>query len=170
MCKGSPHFVQLLGRLEDDQLVFPKHPYDLLLAAVSNKSIDAIRKWMLDIIDGIAFLHARGVTYRDFMPRNFLYGDPIVICDLECQLASSTCKAPELLAWDDPPDNAFTPATEIYGLGILLQLLCYANNPRSSYFHWPVLPPFDKIYDACTQTRHEDRPSLAQLKALLQEL
>ncbi|GBE81646.1 hypothetical protein SCP_0400170 [Sparassis crispa] len=168
MCKGSPHFVQLLGRLEDDRLVFPKHPYDLVFAAVSNKSIDAIRKWMLDIIDGIAFLHARGVTYRDFAPRNFLYGDPVITCDLECQLAS--CRAPELFAWDDPPDNAFTPATDIYGLGILLQLLCYANNPRSPYFHWPVLPPFDKIFEACTQTRPEDRPSLLQLKAWLQEL
>ncbi|KAL6301651.1 kinase-like domain-containing protein [Sparassis latifolia] len=170
MCKGSPQFVQLLGRLEDDQLVFPKYPHDLLLAAMSHKSIDAIRKWMLDIVEGIAFLHARGVTYRDFVLRNFLYGDPVVICDLECQLASRICKAPEVLAWDDPPDTVFAPASDIYGLGILLQLLCYANNPRSPYVHWPVLPPFDKIYEACTQTRLEDRPSLAQMKAWLPEL
>jgi len=167
-CRGHPYIVQLLGRTDDEKLVFPRYGSDLLRQSVRNTSIMAIRDWMLDVIEALTFLHSIGYTHRDLAPRNVLHGKPVVLCDLECDFTSH--RAPELLIYDQPPEELFTPATDIYGLGMLLQRLIYANNPRTPYIHWPVLPPFDKIYEACTQERPEDRPSLAQVKSWLQAI
>lgn len=162
-CQGSPYIVQLLGRTLDDKLVFPKYRYDLFMASIIHRSVVDIRKWMIDIVDGITYLHSLGLTYRDLLPRNFLYGKSIVICDLECNLASRICAAPELHTFEGIPESAFTPATDVYGIGVLLQHLC-------PYIDWLVPPPFDKIYEACTQRRPEDRPTLAQIRAWLEEV
>lgn len=80
---------------------------------------------MVDIIDGLTYLHSLGVTHRDIVPRNFLNNDagPVIVCDLECHLA--TYKAPELtVMWPNyTPDSAFTPESDVYALGWCLKLL-----------------------------------------------
>lgn len=67
-CRGSRHIVQLLGRTEEGNLVFPKFKRNLLFAAGCNSDqgrIQNIKRWMLDVIDGVAYLHSLGIVHRD---------------------------------------------------------------------------------------------------------
>jgi serine/threonine protein kinase len=84
-CRGSPHVVQLLGRTEEGALVFPKFERVFLSTVINNTDqgrIQNIKRWMLDIIDGVAYLHSLGIVHRDLTWRNILESDPLVICDL----------------------------------------------------------------------------------------
>ncbi|EMD38035.1 hypothetical protein CERSUDRAFT_113173 [Gelatoporia subvermispora B] len=169
-CRGSPHVVQLLGRTWDDRLVFPLHKKPFVAAARAGRSIANIRKWMLGIVDGLSAIHAAGHTYRDFRLDNLLDHDPVILIDLECTLATTVCMAPELAVKGVPADTDYNIATDMYGLGHLLQVICYSNNPRSRYIEWPVPPPFEKIFEACTQHDPKLRPALAQVRTMLEDI
>ncbi|EMD38038.1 hypothetical protein CERSUDRAFT_82272 [Gelatoporia subvermispora B] len=174
-CRGSPHIIELLGRTEDGRLVYPRYPEgNFLLTVYRNFSIANIKRWMLGIVDAIETIHAAGYTYRGFCTTDLLGDDPVVLTNLGCryakQMAPVRWMAPELLAKDNTEDADYTVATDIYGLGFILKLICHTNNPRSPYVDWPMIPPFDGIYDACTQANPADRPSLAEVKAMLEDI
>jgi serine/threonine protein kinase len=184
-CRGSPHIVQLLGRTEKtSRLVFEKHPHDLLVAATLNRGKDKvlnIKKWMLQIIDGVAFMHSLGLIHRDLIARNILIGksaaidnhpasdtfatNPVVLCDLQCRHAS--LKAPEVCR-----NGAFTPASDIYCLGYVLWQLCYYNNPidRFVLHDFPPPAPFDTVFKECMKDDPSQRPTLEKLKVMLVDL
>lgn len=185
-CRGSPHIVQILGRTEEKtpRLVFVKHPQDLLIAAILNRGkgkVQNIRKWMLQIIDGVAFMHSLGLIHRDLTARNILVGKPVVVndhpasdtfetslvvlCDLQCRHA--TLKAPEVCR-----NGVFTPASDIYCLGYVLWQLCYYNNPidRFVLHDFPPPAPFDTISKACMKDDPDQRPTLEKLRVMLADL
>ncbi|OCH92255.1 kinase-like protein [Obba rivulosa] len=176
-CRGSAHIAQLLGRTEDGRLVFPRYPDEVdnfMITAFRKRSIANIKQWMLGIIDAVRTIHTAGYTYRDFSSVNLLGNDPIILANLECtrayQMVYIRWMAPELLAKDIPDDSDYTTASDVYGLGTILKLICHANNPRSPYVNWPMIPPFDQIYDACTRTDPAERPLLAELTAMLEQI
>ena len=171
-CRGSPRIVQLLGRTEDGALVFPKFKRSFLVTALSNKDhgrIQNIRRWMLDIIDGVASLHSLGIVHRDLTLRNILDADPLVICDLQCLHATSHCRAFEI---DDGDYSKFSFASDVLALGTLLWECCFYNSPPSRHvlLDNPPPPPFREIFLACTQANPEDRPSLTQLRTMYEAM
>jgi hypothetical protein len=165
------------------RLVFEKHPRDLLVAATMNRGKNRvlnIKKWMLQIIDGVAFMHSLGLIHRDLIARNILIGksaaiddhaydtfatNPVVLCDLQCHHA--TLKAPEVCR-----NGAFTPASDIYCLGYVLWQLCYHNNPidRFVLHDFPPPAPFDTIFKECMKDDPSQRPTLEKLKVMLVDL
>ncbi|KAF8186287.1 kinase-like domain-containing protein [Pholiota molesta] len=169
-CKGSPRVVELLGRSEDGLLVFPKFARSFDSTVVSNKDqgrIQNIKRWMLDIIDGVAYLHALGIIHRDLTIRNILEAAPLVLCDLQCKYA--TYHPPELRPWDE---TQFSPASDVFALGGVLWEVCYFNNPPNHHVlqMTPPPPPFLDIFLACTRARAEERPSLAELRAMYEKV
>jgi serine/threonine protein kinase len=123
---------------------------------------------MLDIIDGVAYLHSLGIVHRDLTWRNILESDPLVICDLQCHNATGHCRAFEL---DNCDYSKFSFASDVFAFGALLWECSFYNNPHSR----DVLldnppPPFRDIFVACTQEKPEDRPTLAQLRAMYEAI
>ena len=54
-CRGSPYVVQLLGKTDDDCLVFPKAPSDLHLFSIRNPhliTIPVVKAFMLHLVEG----------------------------------------------------------------------------------------------------------------------
>jgi len=183
-CRGSPHIVQLLGRTEEEtpRLVFEKHPHDLLIEATLNRGkVLKIKEWMLQIVDGVAFMHSLGLIHRDLLARNILVGkpvvvddhlasnpvqaNPVVLCDLQCRHAS--LKAPEVCR-----NGVFTPASDVYCLGYVLWQLCYYNNPIDRFVLHDIPPPapFDTIFEECMKDDPDQRPTLDKLRAMLVDL
>ncbi|KIM42947.1 hypothetical protein M413DRAFT_392235 [Hebeloma cylindrosporum] len=171
-CRGSPRIVQLLGRSEDGDLVFPKFERNFFVASLFNTDkgrIQNIRRWMLDIIEGVASLHSLGIIHRDLTTRNILESDPLVICDLQCLHGTGHCRAFEI---DDGDYSKFSFASDVFSLGTVLWECCFYNNPpnRHVLLDNPPPPPFRDIFLACTQVNPEDRPTLAQLRAMYEAL
>ena len=120
---------------------------------------------MLDIIDGVAFLHSFGIVHRDLTIRNILESDPLVICDLQCLNATSHCRAFEI---DGGDYSKFSFASDVFALGALLWECRFYNFPQNRHvlLDNPPPPPFREIFLACTQAKPEDRPTLSQLRAM----
>lgn len=173
-CRGLPHVIQLVGKTADGQLVFPKMSRDLHLEFLRSRQRTAtqVKTWLLQMIDCVAEIHSRGVIHHDLNIRHFLVNDKdsdarhLVVSELEGRSSSATIRAPELYASED---NA-SPASDVYALGRCIWGLCYNNNPRNLFIQNSVPPPFDAAFAACTQSRPEDRPTLDELRKMVEAI
>ena len=171
-CRGSPHIVQLLGRSKEGWLIFPRFERDLFSASLTNLyrgRIQQIKGWMLDVIDGVAYLHSLGIVHRDLNRWNILVADHLVICDLQCVHANSLCRPYEV---DGGDYTRFSFASDVFALGTLLWECCFYDCPfsRRVLLDNPPPPPFHDIFLACTQVKPEDRPTLVQLRAMYEAI
>ncbi|KAJ7213875.1 kinase-like domain-containing protein [Mycena pura] len=175
-CGGSTHVVQLLGRTADNQLVFPRYKYDMFIFSLlhSNKiTIAFVKKLLLSLIDGLAYLHSQNIIHRDLTARNLLMSgnissaDPaVVIADLQC-FAASYSAAPELRIRDGTWDmSTFSFASDIYALGVCLREFILPCHHRSRMMGFDVPAPFKHIYDACRQELPQNRPGLPELRLM----
>ncbi|KAF9474081.1 kinase-like protein [Pholiota conissans] len=175
-CKGSKYIVQLIGRTEKGDLIFDKVDgclVDSVVTRNTNKTrIQTIKKWMLDIIDGLIYLHSMGIVHRDLVSRNIL--DPgldasLIICDLQCLNASALCSPYEL---DGGDYSRFSFASDVFGLGSLLWQCSFYNDPfdRHVMIGNPPPVPFRDIFLACTMENPDERPTLLELKAMYEAI
>lgn len=166
-CRGSPHIVQLLGKTLDSGLVFEKGTPALYHDFTS---VLFMKRALLQLVDGLAFLHSIGIVHRDLVMKNILVGEDrqIIIADLETTWNSYACRAPEL--WVDRPVH--TAASDIYSLGNLIWELTFRNQVRMLSFQYafPVPPPFADIYYACLSHDPVQRPTLAQLRKMVEAI
>jgi serine/threonine protein kinase len=165
---GSTQIVQLLGKdAISSHLVFPKHSQ---IFGHDFATTPLLKRSLLQIIDGLESLHSKDIIHRDLVWRNLLVGDQhqIILCDIESALSSAPCRPPEL--WVDNP--VYTPAADVFGLGNLMWDLTYSNQVRLLSFHYafPVPPPFDEVYFACLNPNPAERPTLAQVRSILEAI
>ncbi|KAF9519019.1 hypothetical protein BS47DRAFT_1379565 [Hydnum rufescens UP504] len=171
-CKGSPYVVQLLGKTQAGDLVFEKFPSDLFAFSLHNPQIvtvATIKQFMLHLIDAVADIHSRGIIHRDLVLRNLLYsGDiskPVVIADLQSHWGSGICAAPEVRDQKD-----FSTASDVYALSTCLMQFIVVVNPRHPFVEYPIPAPFDVIYKVCAQEEIHKRPSLAELRTMVEKI
>jgi hypothetical protein len=171
-CRGSPYVVQLLGKTDDNRLVFPKAPHDLHLFSIIRPhliTIPVVKAFMLHLVDGVAYLHSQGIVHRDLTLRNLLYSGnlqkPVVIADLQCRWATMHCSAPEVREYMN-----FTPASDVFAIGSCLREFVLCHNLRSPFTEYNIPPPFDTVYAACTRELAAERPTLPELREMLEEI
>lgn len=165
----SPHVLRLLGRSSSGDLVFPKlTPSQHLLGSYS--SLAVYKLWIGQLVDALECLHAAGVVHRDLGVKNFVFdkssGTPLlVVCDLEGRWGNRD--APEVSFDGGVDDSGWSPASDIYDTGNCIKNMVYANAPITHFVEWPVPEPLQTIVDACMQKKPEDRPTLAELRAMV---
>jgi serine/threonine protein kinase len=172
LCKGSPYVVQLLGRTQDGELVFEKFPSDLFIFSLHNPRIVTIanvKQFLLHLIDAVVDIHSRGIIHRDLVLRNLLYsGDiskPVIIADVQSHWGSGVCAAPEVR-----DQKNFSAASDVYAISTCLMQFIFAINPRHPFVEYAIPAPFNTIYRACAQAEIHKRPTLAELKRMVDEI
>ncbi len=59
---------------------------------------------------------------------------------------------------------------DIYDIGDCIKGMVYANGPITPFVEWPVPPPLQGIVDICQNQKPEDRPTLAALRVLVEDV
>ena len=67
-------------------------------------------------------------------------------------------------------DAGWTEKSDIYDLGGVIKGMIYGNVPITHSVEWPVPPPLDAVVEACTRQRPEDRLSLDELYATVEQI
>lgn len=171
-CPGtplSPHIVQLLGIDSKHRLLFKKMaPWRSLERRI--RSVTAYKRSILQIISGLEALHSIGIVHRDFRLENLLFDEEeqrVVICDLESRWGNRL--APELHGRYGVED-VWTAQTDIFDLGLCIRNLIYMKNLIFPTVELPLPAPFDKLVEACTRRKPEDRPSLNELRSMVEHI
>jgi len=145
-----PHIVPLLSAGEQDDLLWYTMPYiegESLRAAIERKKQFTPREVMRilhDVVDALAFAHARGVIHRDIKPANVLMqGSHALVTDFGVAKALSAAMpiggvtsagiaigtpaymAPEQLAGDANADHRM----DVYAVGLLAYELVTGVSP-----------------------------------------
>jgi hypothetical protein len=171
-CPGKPlseHLVQLCGRSRDGELVFKKllsRPF--VLPRFS--SVEVYKRWILDMIDALSCLHSLGIVHRDLRIENCLFtedGSSLVVCDLESRWGQRS--APEV-ASHGGLDSGWTTRSDVYDIGDCIKCMVYANAPITSQVEWPVPQPLQAIIDACMRQRADERPTLDELRVMVERI
>ena len=149
-----PHIVPLLSAGESGELLYYTMPYiegESLKAALARRGAFPVRdvvRVMYDVVDALAYAHARGVIHRDIKPGNILtLGSHAVVTDFGVAkalgaslphhslgatsagiaLGTPEYMAPEQLAADPAADHRM----DLYAVGLLAYELLRGQSPFS---------------------------------------
>ncbi|KAI1108493.1 kinase-like domain-containing protein [Nemania sp. NC0429] len=172
-CPGKPkthHLIRLLGKSQKGELAFEKLlPCQFVIQKFS--ALDDFKRWILDMIDGLGCLHLLGIVHRDIRIDNCLFsngGRRLVLCDLESRWGQ---RSPPEIAGQGMLDNAgWSTKSDIYCIGECVKCMVYGNAPPTNYVDWPVPTPLDAIVAACMHKSPEERPSLDELRGMVENI
>ncbi|KAI9814485.1 MAG: hypothetical protein M1832_005891 [Thelocarpon impressellum] len=170
-CPGRPrsrHLIQLLGRSGKNELVFENllsRPF--VLPRFSG--LATYKRWLLHIVDALETLHSLGIVHRDLRVENLLFsrdGGRLVVCDLEGRWGRRA--APEIAP--EGLNAGWTAKSDVYDVGHCIECMVYANAPITQQVEWPVPAPLDAIVKACMREAPEDRPTLEELRTMVEAI
>ncbi|WWC62938.1 uncharacterized protein I303_105536 [Kwoniella dejecticola CBS 10117] len=133
--KGVPHVVQIVGRTSDGKVVLERFGQNLkqwitdkITARQWNFSEEEKIQWILDIAQGLASLHERGIIHKDLTMNNILFEkNRAIICDLKSGDSSIDIRPPEFV---QKIQLEFNEKMDVYGFGVVLWSIENRNNAR----------------------------------------
>jgi tetratricopeptide (TPR) repeat protein len=125
-----------------------------------------VHRWLLDLLDGLAKTHARGIVHRDIKPANILFGGPtdlqpgLMIADFGIawdhhQITNRPAGTPGFMAPEQArPDGHIGPWTDLHALGMVVwwcvagTLPFHHPNPRTHLLRSMALelPPLEPLF------------------------
>jgi serine/threonine protein kinase len=166
----SSNVIQLLGRSSNGELVFEKLRSNRETFYRSH-TLDVYKSWILQLINGLECLHNVGIVHRDLRSDNIVFsedGKRLLICDLESRWGMRL--APEVALRGGIEDSGWSPMSDIYDIGGCIKSMVYANHPLTNFVEWPVPHPLQAIVDACMRPAAGERPSLAELREMVDKI
>ena len=166
----------------DDRLFYVMPLYDKTLRDIiqGEISISQIFNYILQICEGINFIHNKGVIHRDIKPENILLGgEEVVIADLGIAhfenfditekgelLANRVYAAPEQKK--KGLSKEISKSVDIYALGCIINELFTKENPLGTNFmkiadKYPGLNKLDNLVDRCMRQNPDERPSIDEV-------
>jgi serine/threonine protein kinase len=173
---SHPNIVNLLYHFETEHhvyLVLEYCPngdlYESIRAGSSPKDTERVREALLQLIDAVEYMHARGVYHRDIKPENIFLSEDRSLklgdfglatrdsVSFESAVGSDRYMAPEQM---DPSNAGYQPAkADIWAIGICLLNILFSRNP----FATPtVSDPLFADFAADRQTLFDIFPSMSQ--------
>ncbi|KAJ6586553.1 kinase-like domain-containing protein, partial [Mycena sp. CBHHK59/15] len=173
--KGLPHIVEILGRTDDGQVVFPKLASGFHLATKTT-GLAAVKRILLELAEAVLSLHSIGIIHHDLALRNVLASSDYqtaYLCDLESCWGSEEC--PEIAGTFRLEISAvpYSEKSDVYMFGRLMTDFILANNPWTRWQgipggNWLPPAPFRSIVLACLEAEPSARPDMHQVKAMLE--
>ncbi|KAJ7253086.1 hypothetical protein B0H12DRAFT_1293500 [Mycena haematopus] len=174
---GLPHIVQILGRTEDHQVVFPKLLHGFILAHFT-VGIAAVKRILLQIVDALISLHDIGIIHRDYSSRPVCSQHSWI---LRLSVCTFIWECPEIAGVGGVTGSAivavpaYSEKSDVYMFGRLMTDFILRNN---SWTRWQGIPggnwlppaPFRSIVIACVQTDPSVRLNMREVKALLEAI
>lgn len=166
----------------DNRLFYVMPLYDKTLRDIIQEeiSISQIFNYILQICEGINFIHNKGVIHRDIKPENILLGgEEVVIADLGIAhfenfditekgelLANRVYAAPEQKK--KGLSKEISKSVDIYALGCIINELFTKENPLGTNFmkiadKYPGLNKLDNLVDRCMRQNPDERPSIDEV-------
>lgn len=166
----------------DDRLFYVMPLYDKTLRDIiqGEISISQIFNYILQICEGINFIHNKGVIHRDIKPENIILGgEEVVIADLGIAhfenfdiiekgelLANRVYAAPEQKK--KGLSKEISKSVDIYALGCIINELFTKENPLGTNFmkiadKYPGLNKLDNLVDRCMRQNPDERPSIDEV-------
>jgi serine/threonine protein kinase len=173
---AHPNIVNLVHHFETENhiyLVLAYCPngdlYEAIRAGSSPKETERVREALLQLIDAVAYMHARGVYHRDIKPENiFLSHDRALklgdfglatrdVISNEAAVGSDRYMAPEQM--DPPPSGYQSAKADVWAIGICLLNTLFSRNPFASP---TVSDPLFADFAADRQTLFDIFPNMSQ--------
>lgn len=160
--------------------IMPFYPKTLKNIIEEESDLKVKFNYILQICEGIKFLHEKGVIHRDLKPENILInGNELVIADLgiahfiDCTLT----KEKDLLAnrnYASPEQKIkglskeITKAADIFSFGLIINEIFTSQKPEGFKFllisdKYPWLIDLDKIVEKCLRQIPEERFTIDEL-------
>ncbi|OAA82610.1 Protein kinase-like domain protein [Akanthomyces lecanii RCEF 1005] len=167
---ASRNIIQLFGKSSNGELVFEKlRPSQATLALYS--SLPIYKTWILQLLDCLECLHSFGIIHKDLRADNLLFSadaSRLILCDLESRWGE--CQAPEASSDGGHEGSGWTAQSDIYDVGNCIRNMAYGNNPITPFIERPVPAPLQGIVDACQREKPQDRPSISELRLMVNNI
>lgn len=138
---------------------------------------DETREMLTAVLSALAFLHERKLVQGQLKPSNILVvGDQLKVGSDTIRAVSESGRGTVTTVYDAPEfrEGSCSPASDVWALGVMLSEALTQRQPAG--LHEPkarvLLPPglsdtFHEIIDRCLSQQPSDRPTIAQVEALL---
>lgn len=101
---------------------------------------DDILRYMIEIGEGLAYLHDQNIAHRDLKPQNVLIskdgslkiGDFGISREVGTSLVKTQCGTPNYMSWEMLNKEPYDETTDLYSLGIILLQLLTGKAPMMS--------------------------------------
>jgi serine/threonine protein kinase len=148
---NHPNVVQVLGACLEPARIIIQNVDNLQTLKDCIGKLDDPSRSCLELIDGVSYLHQRGIVHGDIRPENIYVSNSGHL--ILANFGISNLGEYGDYAWSAPLDHEYTSAADIYSCGLLLRYIC-ANDCSTT---------FDNLIKQCLDQDPLSRPLASDL-------